>query len=325
MTNSRFLIVGGSGFLGRALYARLGAARAIATYHKNPLPGGVYFDASTMRLADMFLRRDHGLTHAFLLHGITKIDDCARNPAGTAKVNVESTIRMIDDLLAAGVMPIFASSDAVFDGTRGLWMEEDPVNPILTYGRQKVAIEQYLLSKNVPWIVARLSKVVATDLDRHSVLGEWIEAIEAGKTIRCATDQIFSPTYIEDVVTALILLTEGNFAGIFHVCGSEAISRLELLTLLTREIRRYRDIEANILPCSIKDLPFPEERPLNTSMSPKKLYKTTGTVFDSLESVCERLARQRYSNEDNSKTQVQQAYTQPERGFRGTEQGQGQL
>src|SRR5215510_1459111 len=208
MINSRFLIVGGSGFLGRALYARLGAARAIATYHKNPIPGGVYFEASTMRLAETFLRRGHGLTHAFLLHGITSIDVCGRNPAGTARVNVDSTIRMIDDLLAAGVTPIFLSSDAVFDGTRGYWGEEDPLNSILTYGRQKVAVEQYLLSKNVPWIVARLSKVVAIDQDRHGLFGEWFKATDSGETIWCASDQIFSPTYIEDVVTALILLAE---------------------------------------------------------------------------------------------------------------------
>ena len=278
-----------------------------------------------MRLVDMFLRRGHGISHAFLLHGITKIDECARSPAGTAKINVDSTIRMIDDLLAAGVTPIFASSDAVFDGRRGLWREEDPVNPILTYGRQKVAVEQYLLTKKVPWIVARLSKVVAIDLDRHSLFAEWIKAIDAGETIWCASDQIFSPTYIEDVVTALILLAEGNFAGILHVCGSDAISRLELLTLLTREIRRYREIKAHIIPCSIKDLPFPEVRPLNTSMSPKKLYKTTGTAFNSMESVCERLAHQRYSNEASSKRLVEQAYTEPGRGFRQTKQGEGQL
>ena len=297
MTNSRFLILGASGFLGRALYTRLGSTRAIATYHDNPMPGGVYFEASTMRLADMFLCRGHGLTHAFLLHGITKIDDCARSPASTAKVNVDNTIRMIDDLLAAGVTPIFASSDAVFDGTRGLWREEDPVNPILTYGHQKVAVEQYLLTKKVPWIVARLSKVVAIDLDRHSLFAEWIKAIDAGETIWCASDQIFSPTYIEDVVSALILLVEGNFAGTFHICGPHAMSRLELLTLLTREIRRYREIKANIIPCSIKDLPFPEIRPLNTSMSPQKLHKALNLTFANMEEISSRAAKQRYGKD----------------------------
>ena len=301
MANSRFLIVGASGFLGRTLYARLGSARAIATYHKNPIGGGVYFEAGTMRLADMFLRRDHGLTHAFLLHGVAKLDECARKPAATGKLNVDSTLQMIDDLLDAGVTPIFTSSDAVFDGTRGLWTEEDPVNPILTYGQHKAAVEQYLFSKNAPWIVTRLSKVVGMDLDAHSVLGEWIQNIEAGETIRCAIDQVFSPAYIDNVVNALIGLAEKDLTGVFNVCGPRPLSRLDLLNLLVGEIRRHLAVEANIVPCSIRDFPFREPRPLNTSMSPKKLYSALGTTFDSMETICQRIARQRYGNNDDMK------------------------
>ena len=301
MANSRFLIVGASGFLGRFLYARLGSVRAIATYHKNPVLGGVYFKAGTMRLADMFLRRDHGLTHAFLLHGASKIDECACNPAATGNLNVDSTIQMVDDLLDAGVTPVFTSSDAVFDGKRGLWTEEDPVNPILTYGHHKAAVEQYLLSKNAPWIVARLSKVVGMDLDTHSVLGEWIQNIEAGEAIHCASDQIFSPVYIEDVVRALILLAEGNFTGVFNVCGPCPLSRLDLMNLLVGAVQRYLAVEANIIPCSIRDFPFRELRPLNTSMSPKKLYSALGTTFDSMETVCQRIAQQRYGDSGDMK------------------------
>ena len=301
MANSRFLIVGASGFLGRALYARLGSTRAIATFHKNPIPGGVYFEAGTTRLADTFLRRGHGLTHAFLLYGVAKLDECARNPVGTGKLNVDSLIQMIDDFLAAGVTPIFMSSDAVFDGTHGLWTEEDLVNPILTYGRHKAAVEQYLMSKNAPWIVARLSKVVGMDLHTHSLLGEWIQSVEAGEVIRCATDQIFSPAYIDNVVNALIRLAEGDFAGVYNVCGPHPLSRLELLSLLVKEIRRYLNIEANIVPCSIRDFQFLEARPLNTSMSPKKLYRALGTTFESMETVCQRITRQRYGSDGTLK------------------------
>ena len=290
MNEPRSLVIGASGFIGRHLYARLGRERAIASYCQHPIAGGVYFDASQMRLSEKFLQGNHGIASAFLLGGIGKLDDCARDPKGTARVNVDGIKRMIDDLETAGVKIIFTSSDAVFDGTRGQWTENDPPKPILTYGKQKVAVENYLIEKDSTWVIARLSKVVGSEPGVHNLIGEWLEDIEAGRTLKCARDQIFSPIAVEDVVTALIRLAEGPFTGIFNVCGPRSMSRLDLLNMLKNEIQHYKNIEVKIVPCSIKDFSFMEERPLDLSMSPQKLYSALGTTFEDMGSVCRRAA-----------------------------------
>ena len=124
MNHARYLILGASGFIGAHLYAALGPARAVATYHKTPVPGALHFDATRMRLRDSILGGTHNFTHAFLLHGVTNIDQCARDPDLAYAVNVTGHKRVIDDLLAAHIVPVFASSDAVFDGTHGLWTED---------------------------------------------------------------------------------------------------------------------------------------------------------------------------------------------------------
>ena len=294
MSKPQFLIVGASGFIGTHLYARLGPDRAIATYYQNPIAGGIYFDASRMRLSEELLRGNHGIACAFLLGGIGKLDQCARDPKGAARVNVDGIKRMIDDLEAAGVKIIFTSSDAVFDGTRGQWTENDPPKPILTYGKQKVAVENYLIEKSSPWIIARLSKVVGVEAGAHNLIGEWLEDIEAGETLKCARDQIFSPIAVGDVVTALVRLAEGPFTGIFNVCGPKSMSRLYLLNMLKNEILHYKNIEVKIVPCSIKDFSFIEERPLDLSMSPKKLYSTLRITFEDMETVCRRAAILRF-------------------------------
>jgi len=292
----RLLVLGASGFVGRHLCARLGPARTVATSHSTPVPGGVRFDAGTMRLRDTLLRGAHGFDAAFLLHGRTKIDDCARDPEGTAQVNVAGMIRAIDDLQEAGVKPVYASTDAVFDGSRGGWTEDDLPNPILTYGRQKAAVEAHLRGRPPPWIVARLSKVVGADDATHSLLGEWLRQIEADETIRCATDLVFTPAHVEDVTAALIRLAEEDFAGVFNVCGPQSMTRLELLEILVEEIRRYRDVRPRIVPCSIRDFPFLEPRPLDGSMLPDKLYRALGAPFRGMRSVCAALARDRYGD-----------------------------
>jgi dTDP-4-dehydrorhamnose reductase len=120
---SRYLIIGASGFTGSRLFSFLGPDDAVATYFKKLVAGGVFFEAASMRLADTVLKRHNGMTHAFLFHGVTNIETCAFDPQGTARVNVVGVCAVINDLIKHTIVPVFASSNAVFDGSRGMWTE----------------------------------------------------------------------------------------------------------------------------------------------------------------------------------------------------------
>jgi dTDP-4-dehydrorhamnose reductase len=291
----RYLIIGASGFAGARLFALLGPQLAIATFNSRPVAGGVVFNADRERLGDAILKRYRGLTHAFVFHGITNIDDCARDPRGSARVNVDSVCAVIDDVIEHGIVPIFASSDAVFDGMQGMRTEEDPARPILTYGRQKLKVEEHLRGKSSPWLVARFAKLLGNVPGHVDMLGEWMDKLESGAQIRCARDQRFSPVDVDDALHALIRLAEGNFTGLFHVCGRRAVTRWELLETLIGEVRRYRVPATNVVSCSLHDLDLVEPRPLDTSMSPRKLYGAVNIRFDELGTVCRKAAARRYS------------------------------
>src|SRR5208282_4980565 len=282
----KYLIIGASGFIGGYLYRKLGPELAIATYHRHPIMGAIPFDAMIERLSKTLLRRYPGITHGFILHGITSFEACAKDPQGTTKINVDSVRNVIDDLVEYGITPVFASSDAVFDGSSGWRTEEDPAHPITSYGRQKVLIDEYL-SANCPGaITVRISKILSTEPRAHDMLGEWIGSLEAGAIIRCAHDHVFSPADIEDINNALVQLAEEGLSGLFHVCGPEPISRLELLQTLMREVGRYRNTTSEIISCSLRDFNASEPRPLNTSMSADKLYAALGVRFKSPEEIC---------------------------------------
>jgi dTDP-4-dehydrorhamnose reductase len=206
--------------------------------------------------------------------------------------------KVIDDLIDHGIMPVFASSDAVFDGTRGMWTEEDLVNPILTYGRHKAQVERYLQEKSSRWLVARLAKVSGAGPRQADILSDWMDKLESGAEIHCARDQVFSPLDVDDAIDAMLGLAEGGHSGIFHVCGPRPVSRLQLLQMLIEEIDKYRERElpARIIPCSIRDplLKFAEPRPFDLSMSPGKLYATLGRSFDDPREICRKAAAARY-------------------------------
>lgn len=288
----RAIVIGASGFLGRHLMARFAPGDAIGTYHRHPFSGGVPFDGATDDISGLL---SPGATHAFVLHATTGTDACARDPIGTAKTNVEGVWLVLRALLDAGIVPVYLSTENVFDGTRGLWRETDTPSPITQYGIQKLEVERRLLADPRPSLVVRVSRVVGSELDTHSVLGPWLQDIRAGKTMRCATDQIFSPVAVEDVAGALIKLAGNGATGLFHLGGPEPYSRVGLLTLLLQSIQRLApETRADIVPCRLHDLPFLEKPPLDTSISIEKLQSVIGWDFTPMATICSNLAQQHF-------------------------------
>ena len=292
----RALVVGGSGFVGQAILSRLGPDRGIGTWHSKPTKGLVRFDAVTDRLSELRRTLPHDISHVFVPFGMIKPEQCARDPVGTAKVNVDSVIRLIDDAFTAGLVPIFISTDYVYDGSRPLRTEDEPQVPNTEYGRQKTAVERWLERRPEPWLIARLSKVVSGDTAAHGVLGEWVNDIRSDKPMRSATDQVFSPLYIDDAAGAMVRLAEKDLKGIYHVAGPDPISRYALNLMLVEEIRAINaGVKASVQTCTLRDIPFLEKRPLNTSLSIGKLQAAIAWPFRSMTDVCREIARAEFA------------------------------
>lgn len=284
------LILGASGFIGQRLAQRLGASRALATYHAHPAPGGVTFDA----LSDSLATLGAPLTtarHAFILFGITHIDVCAREPARAAALNITATRSVIEQLVARGIVPVFASTDVVFDGARGGYREEDAPRPILTYGRQKLEIEEFIREHAPRHLILRLPKLIGDRPGDGGMLDDWLRAIDAGTPIVCATDQVFSPIALDDAVTAMIALIESGATGTYHLGGPTAWNRADLFDAFAAALRKHRDVAARMRRCSIRDFPqFAEARPLDITMNSEKLYRATGFVPRDMTAVCAEFA-----------------------------------
>jgi dTDP-4-dehydrorhamnose reductase len=283
------LVVGASGVVGRRVL-ELGGPQAVGTYHSRPFAGGVRFDAERDRLANLLAAAAGRFSHAILLFGVTRTDQCAADYQGTRRVNVDAMRAAIDDVVARGMTPVFVSSDYVFDGTRGDWRETDPASPNTAYGRQKADVEDYLHAQHGPWLIIRLSKIVDASVGGPNPLGEWVGQIKAGARIRCATDQVFSPMHVDDAALLSLRLAMAGETGIWHVAG-RPYSRLALLELLLREIRAVAPLTApDIEACRLHDLPFREKRPLNTSLATDKLRARFAFDETAMETTCRRLA-----------------------------------
>ena len=294
MELTRALVIGASGFFGRRALAVLGD-RGIGTFHGRSFPSGLRFDALTMRIGQVIDQTGQTFSHAIIPYGAIDMEGCARDPAGTSAVNVVAMIRVIHDLFERDIMPVFCSTDYIFDGTKALWRESDPAFPRMAYGAQKLAVEAWLGTRTERWLVTRFSKVVSGRRDESGQLGQWVNEIIAGKPQACADDQYYSPGFVEDLAGAVVKLTETGATGIYHVAGPERFSRLGLLSLLAAKIEA---LKPGYLPpiraAKLAEMPFLEKRPLDTSLSIAKLQDRIGWRFTPMDTLCDQIAREHF-------------------------------
>jgi dTDP-4-dehydrorhamnose reductase len=273
------LLLGASGFFGPALRDAFGAERAVPTHCSHPGEGSLFFDARRTRVSDCVVALPTKPTVAVILLGITNIDHCARDPAVSAEVNMRGIIRVIDEARALGIMPVFVSSDAVFDGSRPYWSEDDPPSPIVTYGRQKVEVERHLSSLPPPWIIVRLPKLISPERNARCFVTGWIEGLARSERILCATDQYFTPAAAPDAARAIAQLVQAGAQGLYHLGGRERLSRRDLLDAVLGEYRKFTKPVAKIVECSLRDIPVLEQRPLDTSLRSDRVAAALGARF----------------------------------------------
>jgi len=276
------LVIGASSFVGRELMKRTDAT---GTYNSRPINGGVKFDSMHVKIGDAVDLKK--FSHAIILIGDTNPDTCVTD-LDSRKLNVDSIKSILEELKRFEIMPVFTSSEFVFDGKKGNYTEADATSPILVYGKQKVEIESYIQKNFSNYIIARLAKVYGNDINDNTIFSKWIRELPRNE-IRCASDQIFSPVFVGDVAESINLLIENGCSGIYHVAGEKAYSRLDLLKLVLKHSSHLK-FDPIITSCRIDDFNLKEKRPKNVSMIPDKLIRDTGIKMHDAEEICKGMA-----------------------------------
>ena len=238
----RILILGVTGMLGNALFCELGNEDGLEVYgttrsnrhgidiegvpHARELYTGV--DARDLESLYFAFRecRPEVIINCI---GVIKQDPKIMIAASTIEVNSLFPHLLADKCRESGARLIHVSTDCVFSGLRGDYVESDNPDPADLYGRSKLLGEI-----DQEGSITLRTSIIGHELSSAVSLLDWF--LEQKGEVKGFTKAIFSGITTVEFASLIrnVVLPRSDLWGLFHV-ASTPISKFELLSIAAEE------------------------------------------------------------------------------------------
>jgi dTDP-4-dehydrorhamnose reductase len=206
-----------------------------------------------------------------LIHtaAMTNVDECELNQEACKIQNIDAVKNLIVACEGHGTHFIHLSTDFIFSGDKGPYLEADQPAPVNYYGETKLESEELIEASTIKSAIARTVLVygIAADMSRSNII-LWVKkSLENGKNIQVVNDQWRTPTLAEDLADGCILIMDKGATGIFNISGKDMLTPFDM-AILTAD---YFGLDKNLIQ-KVDSTIFtqPAKRPLKTGFIIKK-------------------------------------------------------
>ncbi len=290
----RLLITGASGLLGVNL--SLVAARqghAVTGLAHSRMLHGVPFEVQAVDLLDpeqskvvIEKAQPDALIHCA---AVADVNTAEMKPDLAQKLNAEVPGLLAAEAARQNIPFMHISTDAVFNGRRGDYKEDDPPDPLSVYARTKLAGEKAVQAVNSAALVIRTVFYGWSLSGRRSLAEFFVNRLKAGEHLQGFADTYFCPLYVEDLAELLLGMFSKRLSGTFHLVSSEGISKYDFGV---RIACRFGYDPALITPVNARELDRGARRSLNLTLNSDKAANALGhplpTIDDGLERFYQR-------------------------------------
>jgi dTDP-4-dehydrorhamnose reductase len=269
-----YLVVGSKGMLGTDLVNLL-QRRGLQTV-------ALDIDEIDIRMADSvrdaFAKYRPGVV--INVAAYTDVDGCESKPEEAFSINAQGPKNLAEASRDAGSFLVQISTDYVFDGNKGApYVEEDPINPLGVYGRSKAEGERYV-SELLPLRHCIVRTEWLFGLNGKNFVEAILSQAQKRNMLRVVSDQRGSPTYAQDLATALIKICELGPRGTLHVTNSGEATWHEFACKILELAGLGR---VRVEPITAEELGRPAPRPAYSVMDNSRFIEVTGLRLRSWE------------------------------------------
>jgi dTDP-4-dehydrorhamnose reductase len=201
----------------------------------------------------------------FIIHtaAMTQVDDCETNKQACDLLNTEVVQWLVETSKELNTHIIHISTDFIFDGKKGYYLETDTPNPLSYYGLSKLKSEQILRMSKVDYTILRTILVYGKvfDMSRNNIV-LWVrKMLSERKEITIVNDQYRMPTYVEDLAMACKIAIDKKAIGIFNISSNQLLSIYEI----AQQIAEVFNLDTTLIkPISSATLNQTASRPAKT-------------------------------------------------------------
>ncbi len=196
----------------------------------------------------------------------TNLDYLEETPREAEKNIVEATQNIVDAARVVKAKLIHISTDAIFDGKKGDYKEDDLPNPINVYASAKLKAEKEV-EKLENSIIIRTT-IYGWNSQNKLSLAEWmLTKLRNNEELPSFYDIKFSPILVNDLSKLIFQLIEKEFTGTINLCARDPVTKLEFAQLIAKTFNLNQSL---IKPTSSDTINFKAKRAKNMSLNTKK-------------------------------------------------------
>jgi dTDP-4-dehydrorhamnose reductase len=286
----RLLVTGYGGFVAGSVVKQAEADWDVIALSRSKIANGreditpIHFDLREIgRLRQAF----EEVQPAAVIHtaAIANIDRCQSHQEEAEAINVGVTGHLAELCRQHGARMVFCSTDTVFDGKQGMYVEEDVPRPLNYYAETKVRAEQIVRDRLDNMVVARLSLVMGFPLigAGNSFLAGMIASFQQEIPVPMPENEIRTPLDVVTLGRALLELAGSDFTGILHLAGNTRLNRYDMGVQIAEFLGFPRALVQPINSNAAPDrAPRPEDASLDNSKATRVLKTPLLSLADGL-------------------------------------------
>ncbi len=194
------------------------------------------------------------------------------------RVNAEGPGNIAEICAQRNIIFFHFSTDYVFDGQKGEYVENDQPNPINRYGQTKYEGEKKVIGFGGKFYLARVSKLFGKTgrslMAKKSFFDKMISFAKENKTLKVVDDELSCFCYTPDIAAEVRkIIEQGAPYGIYHIVNEHPCTWYEAAC----ELFKLINFKVEVIPVSAEEFPRPAKRPkssvlLNTKLKPLRPY-----------------------------------------------------